>query len=186
MKKLPWSKIQNVPTELTLGTSQAKEVRDDFNQLKKQTSRHQQEAQNTQQLLDRVSKEFEELQTTYYDMLRLLCESLLMQEVVLQSMEKAQQMKMQLADKLKMHGVERFAPTEGDGIPKDKCTVMAYYPTNEYYPGSVAKVVSDGFRKDGRILVYPVVFESVAKEKGQNQSSTKSPQNNNKPDEGGK
>ena len=101
MKKLPWSKIQNVPTELTSGTSQAKEVRDDFNQLKQQTSRHQQEAQNTKQLLDRVSKEYEELQTTYYDMLRLLCESLLMQEVVLQSMKKAQEMKMQLADKLK-------------------------------------------------------------------------------------
>ena len=60
--------------------------------------------------------------------------------------------------------MERFSPIVGDSVPRDKCKVVGQIETGRLFPGSVARVISEGMRirRNGRILVFPAVLESVA------------------------
>lgn len=162
--KLGFGKLWAVPKHLHLGINRTKKVHDDFDTLKLQASRHQKELQDTAELLHSVSKDYEQLEAAYYGLLQLMAETLLKQEMLLTSLETANETKHKLEEALKQHDVERFSPLVGDGIPADKCKVVGQVETDRFFAGSVARIVSVGFRikKDSRLLVLPVVLESVA------------------------
>jgi len=161
--KLGFGKIRAVPKHLNLGIRKTRKVRDDVDALKLQASRHQKELQDTVEILRGVSKDYEHLEAEYYDLLRLMAETLVKQEILLANWETASETKLKLEQALKEHDVERFSPAVGDGIPRDRCKVAGQLETDRFFAGSVARVISDGFRvkKDGRLLVLPVVLESI-------------------------
>jgi len=164
MGKPSFPKFRSVPQKLNLGVSKAKEVREDFDKLKEQAARNQRELQETVELLRTVSKQYEELESAYYALLQLIAETLLKQEMLLQSYELVQKTRQHLGEALKDHDVERFSPIVGDSVPRDKCKVVGHIETDKLFPGSVARVISEGMRirRNGRILVFPAVLESVA------------------------
>ena len=164
MKKISLARFHSVPRKLNLGISKAREVNEDFNKLKEQTARNQRELQETVELLRKVSQQYQELESAYYALLRLITEILPKQEMLLQSYELVQKTKQDLEEALRKHGVECFSPIVGDSVPRDKCKVMGYTGTDKFFSGSVAKVITKGWwiRKNGVVLVFPTVVESVA------------------------
>jgi len=164
MKKFSFARFRSVPQKLNLGISKAKEVHEDFDKLKEQAARNQRELQETVELLRTVSKQYEELESAYYALLQLIAETLPKQEMLLQSYELVQKTRQDLEEALKKHDVERFSPIVGDSVPRDKCKAVGQIETDRFFPGSVARVISEGMRirKNGRILVFPAVLESVA------------------------
>jgi len=164
MRKPSFLKFRSVPRKLNLGISKAKEVHEDFDKLKEQAARNQRELQETVELLRKVSKQYEELESTYYTLLQLIAETLPKQEMLLQSYGLVQKTGQDMEEALKKHDVERFSPIVGDSVPRDKCKVVGQIETDKLFPGSVARVINEGsrIRKNGRILVFPAVLESVA------------------------
>lgn len=164
MVKIKLPKFRSLPQNLNLGISETKEVREDFEKLKQQASRNQKEHQETVELLRKVSKQYEELETAYYTLLKVFAETLTKQEMLLQSYELVQNAKQELEGALETHGVERFAPIVGDSVPRDNsCVVVGNLETDALFPDSVARVISVGFRvkKPRRLLVRPTVLKSV-------------------------
>lgn len=156
MKK-PFAKERSVEP-LDQGSEKTRETRDQIDQVRQQITQYQKDLQNAMEKLRSISQEHEQLETAYQDVLRLITEMLLQQELLLQSMQAAQKL-------LEQQGVERWAPILGDSVPRDKCKVVGLLETDRpSQPGSVAKIVSPGFRfkKDGRIVLLPTVLESVA------------------------
>jgi len=164
MRKPSFLKFHSVPRKLNLGISKAKEVNEDFNKLQEQTALNQRELQETVELLRKVSKQYQELESAYYALLQLIAEILQRQEMLLQSYELAQKTKQDLEEALKKHDVESFSPIVGDSVPRDKCKVVGQIETDRLFPGSVGKVIFKGWwiRKNGAVLVFPTVLESVA------------------------
>ncbi len=164
MKKISLPRFRSAPQKLNLGISKAKEVHEDFDKLKEQTARNQRELQETVELLRKVSKQYEELESAYYALLQLIAETLPKQEMLLQSYELTQKTRQDLEEALKKHDVERFSPVVGDSVPRDKCKIVGQTETDRLFPGSVARVISEGMRirKNSRILVFPAVLESIA------------------------
>jgi molecular chaperone GrpE (heat shock protein) len=163
MSKGKWfNKFQKDPQNMSLGINDVKEVRDDMDSLKQQISRNQKEMQETLNTLNRVSAEHDKLQQSYYETLKMLSESLLRQEMLLKFVEENRKYKERLEEMIRQNGVERFSPIQGNSVPRDSCKVVAFFPSGELVPGSVAKVICDGFQKNGRILIPATVMESVA------------------------
>jgi molecular chaperone GrpE (heat shock protein) len=148
MRKPSFLKFRSVPRKLNLGISKAKEVHEDFDKLKEQAARNQRELQ----------------ETVDYTLLQLIAETLPKQEMLLQSYGLVQKTGQDMEEALKKHDVERFSPIVGDSVPRDKCKVVGQIETDKLFPGSVARVINEGsrIRKNGRILVFPAVLESVA------------------------
>jgi molecular chaperone GrpE (heat shock protein) len=165
-----FKKFQNDPQNLSLGINDVKEVRDDIGNLKEQMINNQKDIQETLTSLNQVSFEQDKLQQTCYDTLKMLAESLLRQEMLLRLVEENCKFKERLEEMLRKNGVERFSPVQGDAVPRDSCKVVAFSPSGKSAPGSVAKVVSDGFQKDGRILIPAIVMESISSETSQGQT----------------